>query len=134
MKQLKISIIVSTYNSEEWLRKVLWGFNCQTFKDFEVVIADDGSGPKTKELITELQKEVFYPIVHVWQEDDGFQKSKILNKAITACKSEYIFMSDGDCIIRTDFLAQHIKFRKKGHFCDAPLNFGNLTLNFQPRT
>ena len=47
----KISVIISTYNAEEWLKKVLWGFNCQLFKDFEVVIADDGSGPKTKELL-----------------------------------------------------------------------------------
>jgi glycosyltransferase involved in cell wall biosynthesis len=39
----KISIIVSTYNAEEWLKKVLWGFEQQIFKDFEVVIADDGS-------------------------------------------------------------------------------------------
>ena len=37
----KISVIVSTYNSEEWLRKVLWGFHYQTFKGFEVVIADE---------------------------------------------------------------------------------------------
>ena len=56
----KISIVISTYNAEEWLKKVLWGFNCQTFKHFEIVIADGGSGPKTKELIEEIQKEVFF--------------------------------------------------------------------------
>ena len=50
----KISVIISTYNAEEWLKKVLWGFNCQIFKDFEVVVADDGSGPKTKQLLEEL--------------------------------------------------------------------------------
>ena len=83
----KISVIISTYNAEEWLKKVLWGFNCQLFKDFEVVIADDGSGPKTKELLEELSAKVFYNIVHVWQEDDGFQKSRILNKAIEACNA-----------------------------------------------
>ena len=56
----KISVIISTYNAEEWLKKVLWGFNCQIFKDFEVVVADDGSGPKTKQLLEELSEKVFY--------------------------------------------------------------------------
>ena len=55
----RISVIVSTYNSEAWLEKVLWGFNCQTFRDFEVVIADDGSGAPTRELLEQMKKEVF---------------------------------------------------------------------------
>ena len=116
MNSPKMSVIVSTYNSEEWLRKVLWGFHYQTFKDFEVVIADDGSGPKTKALIDVMQKEVRFAIVHVWQKDEGFQKSRILNKAIRACNAEYIIMTDGDCIPRADFVAVHHINKKKGYF------------------
>jgi len=112
----KISLIISTYNSENWLQKVLWGFNCQTFKDFEVVIADDGSGPKTKELLAEMQKEVFFKIVHVWQEDNGFQKSQILNKSVLACSAEYIIMTDGDCIPREDFVEVHYINKEKDYF------------------
>lgn len=112
----KISIIVSTYNSEAWLEKVLWGFQYQTFKDFEVVIADDGSGPKTRTLLEEMKEKVFYPIVHVWQEDDGFQKSRILNKATTACNSPYIIMTDGDCIPREDFVEVHYINKEPGYF------------------
>ena len=110
------SIIISTYNSTEWLEKVLYGYDNQTYRMFEVVIADDGSDERTKNLLTKIQKEVFYPIVHVWHEDDGFQKSKILNKAIEACSTEYIIMSDGDCIPRKDFVEQHVKFREEGYF------------------
>jgi len=116
MEVPKISIIISTYNSEAWLQKVLWGFFCQTFKDFEVVIADDGSGPKTKELLEKMRKEVFYPIVHVWQEDDGFQKSRILNKAVVASSAEYIIMTDGDCIPREDFVEVHYINKEAGYF------------------
>ncbi|MGB5377366.1 glycosyltransferase family 2 protein [Muriicola sp.] len=112
----KISIIVSTYNSEAWLEKVLWGFECQTFKDFEVVIADDGSGPKTKALLEAMEKNVSYPIIHVWQEDDGFQKSRILNKAVLACNSSYIIMTDGDCIPREDFVEVHYINKEPGYF------------------
>ena len=131
MGKPKISIVISTYNSEEWLKKVLWGFNCQLFKDFEVVIADDGSGPKTKELLEEIRNEVFYPLMHVWQEDDGFQKSKILNKAITACTSDYIIMTDGDCIPREDFVEVHYINKEVGYFISGgyymlPMNISKM--------
>jgi glycosyltransferase involved in cell wall biosynthesis len=127
----KISIIVSTYNAEEWLEKVLWGFNCQIFKDFEVIIADDGSGPKTRELLEELSKKVFYKIVHVWQEDDGFQKSRILNKAVEACSAEYIIMTDGDCIPREDFVEVHYINKEAGYFISGgyymlPMNISKM--------
>ncbi|MGW9686919.1 glycosyltransferase family 2 protein [Flagellimonas sp. 2504JD1-5] len=127
----KISIIVSTYNSEEWLKKVLWGFNCQIFRDFEVVVADDGSGPKTKELLETMSKEVFYNIVHVWQEDEGFQKSRILNKAVVACNADYIIMTDGDCIPREDFVEVHYINKEEGYFISGgyymlPMNISNL--------
>lgn len=112
----KISVIVSTYNSEAWLEKVLWGFHCQTFQHFELVVADDGSGPKTKALVASLSKQLFYNIIHVWQEDTGFQKSKILNKAIAACNAPYIIMTDGDCIPRKDFVEVHYTHSEKGYF------------------
>lgn len=111
-----ISVIISTYNSEEWLEKVLIGFNCQIFRDFEVIVADDGSTPKTKQLVTDISKDVFYKMVHVWQEDDGFQKSRILNKAVEACSCDYIIMTDGDCIPRDDFVQVHYINKEVGYF------------------
>lgn len=130
-EQLKISVIVSTYNSEAWLEKVLLGFNCQSFRDFEVIIADDGSAAPTRELLQRMQEEVFYPIVHVWQEDDGFQKSRILNKAVVACNTEYIIMTDGDCIPRRDFVEVHYINKEVGYFISGgyymlPMNISLL--------
>ncbi len=111
-----ISIIISTYNSVEWLKKTLWSYEFQTVSDFEIVIADDGSGQETKRCIEAFHERTKIPMIHVWQEDDGFQKSRILNKAILACNSDYILMSDGDCIAKSDFLEQHLKYREKDHF------------------
>lgn len=115
-KHMKASVIMSTYNSVEWLEKVLWGFSEQTFTDFEIVIADDGSKSETKEKIDILRKVIKIPIVHVWQEDKGFQKSQILNKAIVASNSDYLIFTDGDCIPRKDFVATHLENREEGYF------------------
>lgn len=113
---MRASVIFSTYNSIEWLEKVLWGFSVQTESDFEIIIADDGSKPETKEKIDELRKEIKIPIIHVWQEDNGFQKSQILNKAIIASRTAYLIFTDGDCIPRKDFVETHLSFRQKGCF------------------
>ncbi len=112
----KTSVIITTYNSEEWLEKVLWGYSIQTEKNFEIVIADDGSTEKTKELLKQFDSVFQYPIVHVWQKDDGFRKCRILNKAILKTNSEYIIFTDGDCIPREDFIAQHLLKQEKGYF------------------
>lgn len=116
MSHPEISIIISTYNSVEWLKKVLWSYSMQSFKNFEIVIADDGSGEDTLNLIKSFQDSFPVPIIHVWHEDNGFQKTKILNKALLACNAEYIIMSDGDCLAREDFVMTHYKFREKGYF------------------
>jgi glycosyltransferase involved in cell wall biosynthesis len=87
---MKVSVIMSTYNAIDWLEKVIWGFSAQTITDFELVIADDGSTPETKHKIDALRSELNLSIIHVWQEDHGFQKTKILNKAILASTSDYL--------------------------------------------
>ncbi|ARN71710.1 glycosyl transferase family 2 [Nonlabens tegetincola] len=111
-----ISVIISTYNSIPWLEKTLWSYEQQIFRDFEVVIADDGSRDDTKEFIENYAQDSRYPIIHVWHEDNGFQKSQILNKAILACNANYVVMSDGDCIAREDFLQIHYERREPGYF------------------
>ncbi len=113
---MKTSIIISTYNAEEWLQKVLIGFSVQTEFDFEIVIADDGSTNATKNLILEFKDCFKYPIIHVWHQDNGFQKTIILNKAILKTNSEYLIFTDGDCIPRKDFVAVHLKNKEEGYF------------------
>jgi glycosyltransferase involved in cell wall biosynthesis len=113
---MKASVIISTYNSVEWLRKVLTGFSVQTELDFEIIVADDGSTIETKVLIDSFIKKFNNPIIHVWHEDNGFQKTKILNKAILKSTSEYLIFTDGDCIPRNDFVQNHLKQKEFGYF------------------
>lgn len=116
MKRPEISIVISTYNSKDWLEKVLWSYEVQTYKNFELVIADDGSTNDTKLLIDNFAGTVNFPVKHIWHKDDGFQKTKILNKALLQCDSNYVLFTDGDCVARADFLEVHINLRKKGFF------------------
>lgn len=111
-----LSVIISTYNSPEWLEKVLWGYQRQSFRSFELIIADDGSDRNTALCIAQMKRIVFYPIQHLWQADRGFRKTTILNKAIVHAQAEYLVFSDGDCIPRDDFLEVHRRTRKPGYF------------------
>lgn len=128
---MKLSVIISTYNSEEWLHKVLLGYAIQTEDDFEVIVADDGSTSKTKELIDSFRSKFKHPIQHVWHEDNGFRKCVILNKAIINSKSDYLLFTDGDCIPRNDFVSKHLKHKEKGFFLSGgyfklPMNISKM--------
>ncbi len=125
MKKFSTSVIISTYNQPLWLEKVLLGYMQQDFRDFEVIIADDGSCDITKNLINKYRNKTFYPIKHVWQEDLGFRKTKILNQAILASNSDYLIFTDGDCIPKNDFVATHIAYRTHKRF----LSGGYIKLN-----
>lgn len=105
------SVIISTYNQPEWLGLVLHSYSIQSVTDFEIIVADDGSDNRTKQLIEQFSSETDLNVIHVWQEDDGFQKTKILNKAIMASNSDYLIFTDGDCIARKDFVATHLELR-----------------------
>ncbi len=103
------SVIFTTYNHPKWLEKTLWGFSMQSYRDFEIIVADDGSDPQTRAVIEALQPQIDLPIQHIWQEDDGFQKCKVMNKAIVASQGEYLIFTDGDCIPHPDFVKNHVE-------------------------
>lgn len=113
---MKISVILSTYNAPEWLTKTLWGYGAQLHRDIEIVVADDGSTGETRAAIDRFRAESGMRIRHVWHEDRGFQKSAILNRAITAAEGDYLIFSDGDCVPRGDFVSVHAAHAGAGRF------------------
>lgn len=126
MDSLGISVIISTYNKEEWLKKVLEGYKYQTYNHYEVIVADDGSRESTKELIDSFREDYPVPIQHIWHEDDGYRRQRILNIAISKASMPYIIFTDGDCIPRKDFVEVHAKYAEEGFFlsggyCKLPM-------------
>lgn len=113
---MRLSVIVTTYNAPAWLEKVLWGYSVQRHGNFELIIGDDGSTDDTRQLIDRMRLETGLTIRHIWQEDKGFRKCRILNKAVLATASEYLVFSDGDCIPRNDFLEIHAGEARHGHY------------------
>jgi glycosyltransferase involved in cell wall biosynthesis len=111
-----ISLIATTFNRADALQAALAGLARQTDRGFEVVIADDGSGPATSALVDHWRSRLGVPLSHVWQVDLGFRAAEIRNRAILASQGDYCIFLDGDCIARGDFIAKHRRLAEPGWF------------------
>lgn len=102
---MKAGIIITTYNNPSALGRVLEGLNFQTKLPDEVIIADDDSGKETVALVNAFKEKAPFPVIHIWQENEGFQAAKIRNKAINCSNSDYLIILDGDCLPSRHFVA-----------------------------
>jgi glycosyltransferase involved in cell wall biosynthesis len=129
MLRMRVSLVIATYNWPEALRLVLLSVQNQSIIPYEVIIADDGSTNKTNDIINLFRSKL--PIKHIWQEDNGFQKTLILNKAISRAKGDYIIQIDGDIIIHYDFIKEHIHHSRKRQFIHGSRVFLNKQISDQ---
>ena len=109
-----ISVLLATYNWPDALKLCLESLATQTDRNFEIIIADDGSTDTTKQLINTFKLSHNISITHLWQEDQGFRKTKILNEAIASAAGDYLVFLDGDCIVQPDFIERHRALSQKG--------------------
>jgi len=116
---MRIAVIVTTYNRPDALEAVLEGYLGQTDPDFELIVADDGSGEETRSVVERFAARARFPMRHVWQEDRGFRAAAIRNKAVAATDADYVLFTDGDCIPARDFVAQHRRLAEAGWFLSA---------------
>lgn len=130
-----MTLVVAVYNALRYLEFIFAALQRQTMKDFEVIIADDGSEPEIELFVRRKRAEVSFPVMHLWQHDAGFRKNAILNKAIAASQTEYLVFIDGDCVPHHAFLHDHWSNRKENALlCGRRVNFskqitGRLTLD-----
>lgn len=110
------SLVIAVYNRADYLRMILAACARQSFRDFEVIVADDGSGPAVAAAVEEARPVCGFPVQHLWHEDRGWRKNAMLNNAIRAARSEYLVFIDGDCLPHGQFLADHMNARVEGHY------------------
>ncbi|MBU0969888.1 MAG: glycosyltransferase family 2 protein [Proteobacteria bacterium] len=113
---MKISVIVTTYNRPDALKKVLEGLVRQTLLPHEIIIADDGSAPETARMLVPYLTQSDMAVHHVWQADRGFRAARIRNRAILKSSGEYLLLLDGDCIPERHFVADHLSMAEEGCF------------------
>jgi glycosyltransferase involved in cell wall biosynthesis len=108
---MNLSVIVPTYNRPQALKLSLLSLAQQSMPPSEVLIADDGSVSETRDAVLEMQQTLkdAFPIKHVWQEDIGFRKPKILNETVRQSTGDYLVFLDGDCMAHRHFLRAHVE-------------------------
>lgn len=119
-----LTLVIAVYNAVRYLEFIFAALQRQSFLNYEVIIADDGSGPEIGQLIERVRANFPFPITHLWQPDVGFRKNVMLNKAIEASQSDYLIFIDGDCIPRRDFLGDHWSNRTENcGLCGRRVNY-----------
>ena len=108
------SLIISFYNKIDQLKLVFAGLEKQSFSNFEIIIADDGSSGRIINELEQLSNKTDLNTKHIWHKDQGWRKTEILNKAILASSSDYLIFIDGDCIPHTHFIKEHLENKNRG--------------------
>jgi glycosyltransferase involved in cell wall biosynthesis len=115
-QSLRASVILATYNQPRLLELSLLGYSMQTARDFEIVVADDGSGPETADVIAAHARRSQVPIRHVWHPHRGFWKSAAVNRAVLHSRGAQLVFSDGDCVPARTFVEEHLAAARPNAF------------------
>jgi len=113
---MTLSVIVTTYEWPEALDVVLRSLSMQSDQDFEIVVADDGSGTLTEATVNRWKLEFGERLVHVWQADDGYRLARVRNLGAAAARGNHLVFIDGDCIPRRHFVAAIRRAQLPGWF------------------
>ena len=120
-----VSIIIPTYKDIQALELILDALKNQTYKNFEVIVAEDDDSVDTKNFLASYG--AVFNIKHYSQEDKGWRKAKAMNGAISIAKGDYLIFFDGDCIPYTTFVEAHVILSEKNRvLCGRRVNTGDL--------
>ena len=112
----RCSLIIATYNWKEALALVLASVRAQSVMPGEVIVADDGSRDDTAEFVKAEARNFAVPLRHLWQEDAGFRKGRILNEAMARANGEYLIALDGDMLMHPEFVRDHLSASRRGSY------------------
>lgn len=117
-----ITLITTSYNQLGTLKLLLASLERQTFRDFEVLVADDGSSDGTAAFCADYRD---LPLRFVTQEDQGYRKARILNEAIHSASADYLIFVDSDVVVGERFVEDHLWLRRPDSFvCGRRVDLG----------
>lgn len=111
---MRIAVVMTTYQTPDVLDRVLQGYALQARLPDEVVVADDGSDERTRAVVQRWAAAGHFVVRHVWQENAGYRRSRILNMGIAASTADYLILTDGDCLPHREFVADHERLAEPG--------------------
>lgn len=101
------AVVIPVYNAVRSLELALAGYSRQSFRNFELFVADDGSGPEIRTFVDDFSRHAPFPIRYAYQPDEGYRRSRILNQAVRESAAPYLIFADADCIPHRDFVGAH---------------------------
>jgi glycosyltransferase involved in cell wall biosynthesis len=113
---MRCCLVVTTHERPRALARVLDSLTTQTRRPDELIVADDGSGPATAELVRSFAASARYTVRHAWQPHDGFRAGRIRNEALARSESEYVILLDGDMVMHPEFVADHLALARPGYY------------------
>src|SRR5947207_8590647 len=108
------SVIVGTYNDAGIIEITLAALAVQSFSDFELVLADDGSDQDYSPVLAAWASRFAHGIQHVTQPKRGFRKARVLNRAVIVSRFDLLIVSDMDCLPHRDFVRNHLAYVEPG--------------------
>ncbi|MGC4023014.1 MAG: glycosyltransferase [Cyclobacteriaceae bacterium] len=108
------SVVISYYKNLPKLEIILLALNEQSSKNFEIIVSEDDDAPETIQFIEQIKTQLFFPIIHLSQHDDGFRKCEALNRAITNSTSDFIIFLDGDCVPHKHLVKEYVSEKRVG--------------------
>lgn len=109
-----VSVVIACYNDADIVERNVAAFARQSHKNFELIIADDGSRQDYRSLLERWAPRFPHPIQHVRHEDLGFRKTRILNRAIRVSRFDRLIFVDMDCLPHHDFVRNHLRYLEPG--------------------
>jgi glycosyltransferase involved in cell wall biosynthesis len=100
----KVSICIPTFNRRDYLKETLDSVFAQTYKDYEIIIVDDGSTDGTEEMI---KNGGYGNLRYYWQENAGLSAAR--NKLINLSPAEFITFIDSDDLLVPDAVERMMK-------------------------
>jgi len=118
-----ISVLITTHRAPDYLAVSLSSFKRQSDRGFEIVVAEDGSDDKTRDVIDAARRTAALPIVYVKQDHIGFRAARLRNIGIKKCRGDYTVFVDGDCFVFPDFVERHRTLAERGKFVSGKRSY-----------